>query len=83
MGIDSLPNYNSFVEALNRTLGPKNAGLMIAYLESQGAIQNNELDGIKVEEVLRSLFGESALAVYRLLMKLSNSESTDKFPSGA
>ena len=77
LGSDPVPNYTTFLKAVDQALGPENAKLIIAYLESNGAIQNNTLDEKKVEEAMKSLFGEGALVFNELVMKISRFEASN------
>ncbi|MEW5840959.1 MAG: hypothetical protein AB1753_08140 [Thermoproteota archaeon] len=67
----TLPDYDSFVDALSDTLGAENAQLAVRFLEDTGAITGDKkLDGEKVASAIQSLFGENALAFLKLMLEL-------------
>lgn len=78
MGSTSWPEYNSLVDALDRTIGNRNSELMVKFLEDTGAIQGKRIDGEKVESSIRDLFGENALMFFRLLLNMEESAAGAK-----
>ncbi|MEO9295621.1 MAG: hypothetical protein ABI347_08490 [Nitrososphaera sp.] len=72
--LSSAGAHNSLRLALSSALGNDCADNLLRYLDSEGVFRNGRIDVEKLEQSLRSLMGDGAVALLRTIMAVGRAQ---------